>query len=181
MKRLIVVMIVSFLGAGLYGQQDTVFITSNSDWTGDTLNYKTDTVIFPSAVIRNMLIGTTVLATTYGQQVAKGSGIWFTKVTKSECRNGGEELAWEADRIASIVNTDTSLVVTISIVENCCYDFLCDISVDSTETLNLIFQGYGAYCACNCGFLLTYEFIKTQSPVQAVMIGGDRKTIKPIK
>lgn len=168
---------------GLRAQEDTVFIRQKIDWS-DTLKYKTDTIIFRGEMDRNILIGTCVMPFTHNQLNAYGFGLELTKVSKSDCRRGGEEVYTSDDKINFITRTDTSMTVETTIYDNCCYDFLCDISVDSSGTLNLIYHGYGTYCACNCCFGLTFTFKRLDytdyKEIKAIMINGNRKTIRKV-
>ena len=178
----IILNIILFSTIGLAQSPDTAFIRQDHNFD-DTLIYSTDTVIFESGMRKQILIGTTVLPGTHNQMSARGNGLYLKKVTKSDCRGDANE-KWVPDKINSIVNSDTTLTVDINIMDNCCYEFLCDISVDSTATLNLINYGYGTYCSCECCFGLTFHFLKIKSPdyteIKAIMINGNSKTIKPI-
>lgn len=162
---------------------DTVFIRQDHNFD-DTLIYVTDTVVFESGMRKQILIGTTILPSTHNQIMARGYGLYLKNVTKTDCKGNAHEKK-SPDKINSITNTDTTLRIDINITDNCCYEFLCDISVDSTGTLNLIQYGYGTYCACNCCFGLTYHFAKEKGPeyseIRAVMIGDNRKTIRQIE
>jgi hypothetical protein len=112
-------------------------------------------------------------------------GLRLVGFTKSNCqkesKNDGKQII---DNINSIVITDTSLTIDFNFYSHCCYEFLCDISVDSTKTLNLIYTAYGTPCKCFCCFGLTYHLQvkkkKNTPEIKAVMINGDRNTIKPI-
>lgn len=163
---------------------DTVFIRQDKNYD-DTLIYKTDIVIFQSGMTKHILIGTTVLPWTDNQQMAKGYRLYFHEVKKSDCLQSEEIVYRSPDKINSIIDTDSTLTVDISITDNCCYDFFCDISVDSSATLNLIFYGYGTYCFCYCCFGLTYYFSKLKSPdypdLKAVMINSNHNTTMRIK
>ncbi|MEO5584762.1 MAG: hypothetical protein ABIQ75_04840 [Flavobacteriales bacterium] len=166
-------------------QQDTVFMRHSKEWTADTLSYVTDTVVFPSGMMRHILTGTTILLQTNEQQNAKGFGLYFDKVTKSDCQHNGEEAYLSKDKINSIVSTDSTLTVDINVYDNCCFDFLCDLAVDSTGTLDLIYYGYGTSCSCRCCFGLTFDLSKMyfgeHEELKGVMLNGDRKTLKPIR
>lgn len=161
---------------------DTVFVRQDHNFD-DILIYATDTIVFESGMRKQLLIGTTVLPGTHKQMSARGSGLYLKRVTKSNCHGNANE-KWYPDKINSIINTDSTLTIDINISDNCCYEFLCDISVDSTATLNLIYLGYGTYCACNCCFGLTFHFEKEKSPdyseIRAVMINDNRRTLKRI-
>lgn len=183
MKIQVLVIISLFTTLNTIGQSpDTVFMRQDHEYD-DTLIYSTDTVIFKSGMTKHILIGTTVLPWTHDQLMAKGYGLYFDKVTKSDCKNHEEK--WSADKINAIHTTDSTMTVDIQITDNCCYDFLCDISMDSSATLDLIYHGYGTYCSCDCCFGLTYHFSLLKSDdyreVKAVMINGNRKSIHIIK
>lgn len=190
MKTITRLIILPFLTAVLastvaLGQTpDTVFMRYDHNYD-DTLIYKTDTLISKSGMTRQILIGTAILPSTHSQMWARGYQLYDSKVTKSDCKKDFKEWGPHDSKINYIINTDSTLTVDINITDNCCYEFLCDISVDSTATLNLIYYGYGTYCACDCCFGLTYHFNKVKLPdyseIKAVMINGNRKTIKSIK
>lgn len=164
---------------------DTVFIRQDKNYD-DTLIYVTDTIVFESGMTKQILIGTTILPGTYNQMAAMSSGFYLQKITKSNCQLDVTEFGGGLqDKINSIINTDSTMAIDINIYANCCYEFLCDISIDSNGVLNLIYQGYGAYCSCDCCFGLTYNLTKENSPdyseIKAVMINDNRKTIQIIK
>ena len=172
-----------FSTIALAQSQDTVFIRQDHNFD-DALIYSTDTIIFESGMTKQILIGTTVLPGTHNQIAARENGLYLKKVTKSNCqRDAYEEM--NPDKINAVISTDSTLTVDINITDNCCYEFLCDISVDSTATLNLIYYGYGTYCSCECCFGLTFHFEKEKSPdysdIKAVIINGNRNTFKQIK
>lgn len=180
-----VILFAGLSSVSLSAQHDTVFIRHSDDRVSGGLTYVTDTVLFPSAVARHILTGTCILPWTHNQQNAKGYGLYFEKVSKSECRGDRYTKEAEKDKINQIIRTDTGLIVDISIYDNCCYDFLCDVSVDTAGVLNLIYHGYGSYCACNCCFGLTFQFSIIQHPdygkIKAVMLRDDRSSLKNIE
>ncbi len=102
-------------------------------------------------------------------------------ITESSCQKAVDHL--EKGKINTIIETDSTLTIDINITDNCCFAFLCDMTVDSTATLKLIYHGYGTYCACNCCFGLTYHFGKRNAypKIKAVMINDERETLKQIK
>ncbi len=167
-----------------FTQQDTVFIRHKNDTIENPLIYQTDTVIFASEMQRHILTGTTVLPATHNQMAAYGYGLWFNKVKKIDCVRDGRMEKGGQNKINNIIQTDTSLIVEMTIYDNCCYDFLCDIEVDSTDALHLIYHGYGTYCACNCCFGLTYYFSIIKNPeyktIKGVMLNNQRYTFRQI-
>ena len=171
-----------FCTIGLAQSGDTVFIRQIHD-TDHTSMYLIDTIVFKNAMAKQILIGTTILPSTHNQMRALEYGISLRKVIKSDCQRNGDRAS--PDRINSIISTDSTLIVDINITDNCCYEFLNDISVDSTGTINLIYYGYGSYCACECCFGLTFYFSKIKdleySDIKAIMINNDSKTVKKIR
>ena len=159
-------------------RSDTIFIQKR-----EGAAYRTDTVFFDSPMKRHILIGTTILPSTQNQMQARNYGLYLNKITESSCQKVVEHI--EEGKINSIIETDSTLTIDINIADNCCYAFLCDVSVDSTATIKLIYHSYGTYCACNCCFGLTYHFSKatheTSPKIKAVMINDERKTLKRIK
>lgn len=182
---ILVISTILFSTIALAQSPDTVFVRQGQNFD-DTLIYATDTIIFESGMSKQILIGTTILPGTHNQMGAIGSGLYLQKVTKSDCQQDVTEFGGGMnDKVNSIFMTDTTLTVDITIYDNCCYEFLCDIAVDSVGTLNLIYYGYGSYCACTCCFGLIFHFTREKSPdytdINAVLINDNRKTIKQIK
>jgi|GEM_PF-290416 len=188
-KRRVLLLLPFAAFVSCYGQNgaaepsDTVFLKYNAAETDEALNYRTDTLLFESPMWRHVLTGTTILPWTHNQLISKGYGLDFRKVDRSDCQHdaqGGKE--GMDDHINSVTQTDSTLVIDFNLTDNCCYDFLCDISVDEAGTLNLIYTGYGTYCACDCCFGLTYYIdllnYEDSVEVKAVMINGDVKTRK---
>ncbi len=163
-------------------EYDSVFVRSNRADSHDTINYVTDTILFPSQMFRHMLIGTTVLPYTQNQMAAHGFGIMGLQVTKSDCQMDRTYLGGGLDKINSIQRTDSTILVDINITDNCCYDFLCDVSVDSAGIMHLLYTGYGTHCACECCFGLVYQFElyhkEDTQIIRGVMINEDRKTLQ---
>ncbi|UTW61304.1 hypothetical protein KFE98_14955 [bacterium SCSIO 12741] len=186
MKPLILLLLLLGLGDVAFAQEDTVFIRQNRDWTADTLVYETDTLIFPSGMARHILSGTTVLPSTHGQIHAKGYGLYLKEVSRSACKSHGEEVYWSKDKINSVQRTDTSITVDLTIYDNCCYDFLCDIEIDEERGgLILAYQGYGSHCACDCCFGLTFHIgdwnIPDLKEIKGVMIKGEEKSFRKLE
>lgn len=185
MKQFIIIIFFSILFHTLYAQQDTLFITQPIYLENDSLTYETDTLFFHPGSTKNILINTAILTWTQNQVNAMGSGLIFQNVTKSDCQSQGFEEGIGEQKINSIIETDSTIVVDINIYENCCYEFLCDIAVDSVGTLNLIYYGYGHFCACGCCFGLVYHFTKEKGSdyreIKGVMINGDKTTYKKIE
>ena len=183
-KRLYLFFFLLLCQDALKAQVDTVFMRFNAGgW--DSLHYVTDTLIFPSPNGHHILKGTTVLPWTGNQENAKAYSLYLANIIRSDCPKTSGDQYMEHGLINSITLTDTSLVVDIKIFENCCYDFLADVSVDTAGIINLIYHGYGSFCFCQCCFGLTYYFQRVDYPdveeISAVIINGDQRTRKELR
>ena len=69
------------------------------------------------------------------------------------------------------------LVIEVSIIANCCYNFLGEAEVLGNDTLNLIYTAYGGFCSCECCYTLQYSFKtsleENQERMRFVKINGD--------
>lgn len=169
-----------------WGQADTVFIRyDKNQFGGETIEYKTDTILFETPAARSILHGTTVLPWTANQQLAKGYGLYLDKVRIASCRQG--EKPKELEEVVSVATTGKTLIIQLNILGNCCHSFLCDVQIVNDSIVNLLHYGYGAtYCSCFCCFGLTYEFSLERDStdldrLKKVMINGDERTLKYLK
>ena len=186
--KYIVSIIFAFAALLSYAQQDTVFIRYNIADYDEPVFYKTDTILFsdrPFMRDRDMLIGTTVLPWTSKQQNAKNYGLYLQNVTSEPCGNSGDRIFSETDKITSVIETEDKLKISIKIIDNCCYSFLCDVEVIDEKTINLITHGYGSYCFCTCCFGLTFHFdiIKDYdyTKLENIIINGQENTRRKIR
>ena len=150
------------------------------------LVWKSDTFNTPFGGDNHVLIGTTILPNTNSQMAAYHYGYRLIKLEKSDCQGGGEEVYWLKDKINSLEQGDSLLVVDLSLYDNCCFDFLVDYGIDSSGVLNLKYQGYGDRCACNCcfGLVCTFErqsYLEDAPPIKAVILNGDLESKRPLR
>ena len=136
---------------------DSVFIKYNIS-KSNSVKYKTDTILSPSSMRRNMIFGTTVWPSSSNQFSAFWTnGIRFNKVELSDCIGQVEDLDSLKTGITRISAKDSVWIIKTVISDNCCYSFLCDIKVVNNKILELDYFGYGAnHCDCDCFFELTY-------------------------
>ncbi len=183
----ILLFIISF---NSFSQSDTIFITKDNSAFDDTLIYATDTIILEDAAFGTVVLtGTTVLPETSNSINARGHGFFLTEVEGSPCKNNGHERVYRKDtKVASVFKTDSTWTCELSIVANCCHDFLCEISIKNDSILNFIYHGYGAtYCACDCCFGLVYEITLDDyakddiAKVTHTMINGKQGTLRKIE
>lgn len=166
--------------------QDTIFVRHPKGWVSGSTDYTTDTTLLENFSDRLIMAGTTIIPNSHNQLNVWGTyQLKLEKVSGSDCTSQGEK-AYADDFINFITETDSTLFVSTTIHDNCCYNFLCDVSVEEGGILNLIYTGYGTtYCGCNCCFGMDYYFKKEDLPTEvelkAFMINGDRKNLKVLK
>lgn len=185
MKIQIFISIIAFVSIAFeINAQDTVYIKQPFDLENGKRIYKTDTIIFPGSLHKHILVGTTILTSTLNQQDAKNYGLYFNKVDFSEC-NGDATIEFVPNKINSVINNDSLLLIDFNITSNCCYSFLCDIQILNETTLNLIYYGYGNYCDCECCFGLKYFISKESVPdfgkIKSIIINNNFKTSFKLK
>ena len=182
MKTLNCIILFLIISINANAQNDSVFIRYDIDGHDDTLTYTTDTLIFPTSMQRYYLAGTCMLPGTSGRYEAYGNGFYFKDVEITQCQSDDPPIG--NSKIVSVKLKDSVLVVQTSLVENCCYSFLCDVDITDDGILNLIYYGYGNLCACDCCFGLTYYFDITETSndfrVKSVILNGDPATLKKL-
>lgn len=57
-----------------------------------------------------------------------------------------------------IKRDSTTLTIDVTVVANCCHNFLGEAEVIGKDTLNLVYTSYGGFCSCDCCFTLRYKF-----------------------
>lgn len=182
MKHLIFLFFLIGLQCNLSAQSDTVVIVRSNTLSGNEPT--ADTFLFDSPMLGQVLIGTCILPGTSGQNNAYGNGVWFEKVTKSDCMNNGDEAYNGSSRINSFAINDSTLVVDMTFIDNCCYEFLCDVEMGEDGILHLNNTGYGSLCACLCCFGVQYHFTLNKDSeyynLKGIMLGNDEKTLRKI-
>ena len=134
--------------------KDTVFI-KYQDQDNDTLYIEGG--VDPN--MKQVLVGTTVLPYSKKNISLIWEGIELADLTLfKNCNEHPKN--FKLYPIFNAIQKDSNfLVVDVSIVDNCCYNFLGEASIEN-DTLHLIYNGYGNYCACSCCFRLEYTFKK---------------------
>lgn len=166
----------------LSAQQDTVLIARSNTLSGNEPTV--DTFLFDSPMLGQVLIGTCILPSTGGQIMSWGRGVSFDKVTKTDCMNHGDEVYSQESRINDFTITDSSLIVDMTLIDNCCYEFLCDIELGDDGILHLNYTGYGSFCGCLCCFGVQYHLTLDKSiedyNLKGIMLGNDPKTLRKL-
>lgn len=156
MKPILLLLTILFVG-NTFAQQDTIFVRY-PDNSSDELTYLTDTVLQEYGISHPYMVGTCIIPGTSGQSLALNNGVYFKNVSKAPCNSNGDEAYTSKTRINSYELKDNSLIVDMTFIDNCCYEFLCDVDMDENGILHLRYTGYGALCACMCCFGVVYHF-----------------------
>lgn len=185
MKYLLVTLLVFASLSAFTQRNDTVFV-KYMDLHGDGENYRTDTLFTSRPTENHFLVGTMIIPNTNNQFSAYDYGLWNAQVVGSECNSHAESDIYGPDKVVDVQMTDSTLIITCKIAANCCHDFLCDIKVSDQGVLNLLYQGYGDNCACDCCFGLTYTFdledyYEEVKELKGIVINGDEKTFTSIE
>jgi hypothetical protein len=175
-----------FISISCQAQQyygDTVVIRYNTSNT-DTPKYKTDTLLFPGHLERNIVWGTMVWPDGPGQFMAHYyHGLSLEKAINSNCMGQSEELSLPRG-ITDMKITDSTWVFKVNVEANCCHSFLCTINADKKSTLELDYIEYGNHCDCECWFELTYTVkridLEQSKDIKYVQMKEDRKNRKKI-
>lgn len=185
MKTIAICIIFLLTSFASFCQNDSVFVRY-MDVHGDGENYRTDTLFTSTPTENHYLVGTMMLPGTSNQISGYEYGLWSSSVAGSACEMSGESELYGPDQILDVEMTDSTLIINCKIMANCCHDFLCDFQVDENGILNLIYHGYGDYCACNCCFGLTYSigvdrYDEEMPDLTGIMINGSDNTLKRLE
>ena len=106
-----------------------------------------------------------------------------------ECNNGIDPKSFpDYPKFISVKKQEDTLAIDVTIVSNCCGNFLGEAEVVGKDTLNLIYTHYGGGCSCDCCFTLRYKFkigynINLESDdfiLRNITINGNKKCIGKI-
>ncbi|MFK8104058.1 MAG: hypothetical protein AB8G15_16105 [Saprospiraceae bacterium] len=88
-------------------------------------------------------------------------------------------------KFKEVSRTSNQLTIAVSIVANCCHNFLGEAEIIGTDTLNLIYTAYGGFCGCRCCYTLEYTFNTTLADqyqvLKYVTINGSETVVEIIK
>ena len=143
-------------------ENDTVFIkrTVHTDTT------EIDTIVIKggiSPVIPQVLIGTRVLPYSNKMIGLLNCGLSPISLELGQgCDNSIDPRTFNDYPIFREIKRDsTTLSIEVSVIANCCHNFLGEAEVMGKDTLNLVYTSYGGFCSCECCFTLKYKFDTT--------------------
>lgn len=155
--RIMLCSIFAFLSMITLSQNsDTLFIRYDLH-NSDKIEYTTDTLFRKSSFGPHFLFETEWITNTSHQLNALSYGLNPLKV-ESECVVKGIENG--ENRLISIFQTDSILVIEYNVLTNCCFSFLCDFEIVESTTINLKYIDYGTICGCTCYHNLTFTLKK---------------------
>ncbi len=121
-----------------------------------------DTILIEAGVSsQQVLVGTTMLP--YTPKVIKllNQGLSPISLEIVESCNDSKRPDYENYPEFKAIKRDSNiLTIDVSIVANCCYNFLGEAEING-DTLNLLYTGYGNFCSCSCCYTLRYKFDTT--------------------
>lgn len=146
--------------ATLFGQTielDTVFVKR----TIEKNKFEIDTLYIPAGrSTTQVLAGTTFLPSSDKIVGLLNKGLSPIKLeVLDECNNTTDPSTFkEYPKFISTSRVGNTLTIDVSVIANCCHNFLGEAEVIGKDTLNLIYTSYGAFCSCNCCYTLRYTF-----------------------
>jgi hypothetical protein len=87
-----------------------------------------------------------------------------------ECDNTTDPRTFkEYPKFISTSRVGNTLTIDVSIIANCCHNFLGEAEVVGNDTLNLVYTSYGGFCSCECCFTLRYKFDTSMEDMYQVL------------
>jgi len=165
-------------------EKDTVFIKS----TISENKFAFDTMYFEKGVANPpVLVGTTVLTDSRKNYLLQNNGLKLEALEVMKgCRKGIDpKLYKEYPKFNSVKKVSNKLIIDVSIVSNCCHEFLGEAEILGSDTLNLIYTAYGSWCSCSCCYELRYtfdaSFENNYNLIQSVIVNNNKNVIGRIK
>jgi hypothetical protein len=174
MRRLTIILIICiFQLNGIYSQiveNDTVFIKKSVH----TEKTEIDTIIIRGGISPaqpQVLIGTTFLP--YSNKMIGLLNCGLSPISLDlvqGCDNSIEPSMFKNYPIFREISRDsTSLKIEVSVIANCCHNFLGEAELVGKDTLNLVYTSYGGFCSCECCFTLRFKFNTTMEEYSQIL------------
>ncbi|MBL4752249.1 MAG: hypothetical protein JKY52_01430 [Flavobacteriales bacterium] len=147
---------------------DTVFVKRT---IGEN-EFEIDTLYIPGGrSSTQVLAGTTFLP--YSDKMVRLMNNGLSPISLQiiqECDNTTDPKTFKDYPKFIVVKRDSSvLTIDVSVVANCCHNFLGEAEVIGKDTLNLVYTSYGGFCSCSCCFTLRYKFDTTMEDYYQVL------------
>lgn len=144
----------------IFGQNteyDTVFVKR----AVGSNKFEIDTLYISSGLgYDQVLAGTMFLPNSEKMFLLENKGLFpISLEIIEECNNTTDpETFNEYPKFLSTSRVGNTLTIDLSVIANCCHNFLGEAEIVGKDTLNLLYTSYGGYCACSCSFTLRYKF-----------------------
>lgn len=87
-----------------------------------------------------------------------------------ECDNTTDPKTFkEYPKFIATSRVGNTLAIDVSVIANCCHNFLGEAEVKGKDTLNLVYTSYGGFCSCECCFTLRYKFDTSREEMYQVL------------
>ncbi len=144
----------------VYGQTielDTVFVKRT---VGEN-EFEIDTLFIPGGrSTEQVLAGTTFLP--YSDRIIGLLNNGLSPISLEviqECNNTTDPRTFkDYPKFIEVKRDSNILTIDVSVIANCCHNFLGEAEVVGNDTLNLVYTSYGGFCGCTCCFTLRYTF-----------------------
>ena len=151
-------------------ENDTVFIKKSVH----TEKTEIDTIVIRggiSPVQPQVLIGTTFLPFSKKMIGLLNCGLSpISLVLIQGCDNSIDPRMFKDYPIFREISRDsTTLTIEVSVIENCCHNFLGEAEVKGKDTINLVYTSYGGFCSCECCFTLRFKFDTTMEEYYQIL------------
>ena len=139
--------------------KDSVFIKSSIS----EMEFRYDTLYFKAGIVNPpVLVATQALFGSDRLNNLMNNGLYLVSLgLVDECDDSVNPKEFnDYPKFRNIERGSKNLIIDVSIVSNCCHNFLGEAEVigENSDTLNLIYHGYGGFCSCSCCFTLRYNF-----------------------
>jgi hypothetical protein len=154
--------------SGQNTELDTVFVKK----TIGQNRFEIDTLFIQSGrSSEQVLAGTTFLPNSDKMIGLLNNGLEpiSLKIIK-ECDNNTDPRTFkDYPKFTEVKRDSNELIIDVSVVANCCHNFLGEAEVVGNDTLNLVYTSYGGFCSCNCCFTLRYRFDTTMEEYNQIL------------
>jgi hypothetical protein len=87
-----------------------------------------------------------------------------------ECDNTTDPRTFkEYPKFIATSRVGNTLTIDVSVIANCCHNFLGEAEVVGKDILNLVYTSYGGFCSCECCFTLRYRFNTSMEDIYQVL------------
>jgi hypothetical protein len=170
----ILIFLIGFFHLNLsFGQEvenDTIFVKR----VVQTESPEIDTILFKDGISLaqpQILIGTTFLPNTNKMIGLLNKGLTpISLEIIEECDKSIHPKSFiDYPKFTTVKRDCNTLTIDVTVIANCCHNFLGEAEIIGDDTLNLIYTSYGGFCSCQCCFTLSYKFNTTMEEYYQIL------------